>query len=92
MCYASILGYVGAGGLGLILNEKISWREYASVGMMLPALFVTVFIIETISCAADPVLPGEPRHVAGLPSGCRFQCCGTGHSGDYVWSDGSLSV
>ena len=24
--YASILGYVGAGGLGLILNEKIGWR------------------------------------------------------------------
>lgn len=50
--YASILGYVGAGGLGLILNEKIGWREYSSVGMMLLALFVTVFIIETISRAA----------------------------------------
>lgn len=50
--YASILGYVGAGGLGLILNEKIGWREYASVGMILLALFVTVFIIETISRAA----------------------------------------
>ena len=50
--YASILGYVGAGGLGLILNEKIGWREYASVGMILLALFITVFIIETISRAA----------------------------------------
>ena len=50
--YASILGYVGAGGLGLILNEKIGWREYPSVGMILIALFVTVFIIETISRAA----------------------------------------
>ncbi|MFR9217097.1 MAG: phosphonate ABC transporter, permease protein PhnE [Ruthenibacterium sp.] len=50
--YASILGYVGAGGLGLILNEKIGWREYASVGMILLALFVTVFVIETISRAA----------------------------------------
>ena len=38
--YASILGYVGAGGLGLILNEKIGWREYSSVGMILLALFV----------------------------------------------------
>lgn len=28
--YASILGYVGAGGLGLIMNEKIGWREYDS--------------------------------------------------------------
>ncbi len=50
--YASILGYVGAGGLGLILNEKIGWREYSSVGMILLALFVTVFIIESISRAA----------------------------------------
>ena len=52
MRYASILGYVGAGGLGLILNEKIGWREYSSVGMILAVLFVTVFIIETISRAA----------------------------------------
>ena len=50
--YASILGYVGAGGLGLILNEKIGWRMYADVGMILVALFVTVFVIESISRAA----------------------------------------
>lgn len=47
--YASILGYVGAGGLGLILNEKIGWREYSSVGMILITLFITVMIIEGIS-------------------------------------------
>lgn len=49
--YASILGYVGAGGLGLILNEKIGWREYDSVGVILIALFVTVFLIESLSRA-----------------------------------------
>ncbi|MBE6023364.1 MAG: phosphonate ABC transporter, permease protein PhnE [Cellulosilyticum sp.] len=47
--YAAILGYVGAGGLGLILNEKIGWREYSSVGMILVTLFVTVMLIEAIS-------------------------------------------
>lgn len=47
--YAAILGYVGAGGLGLILNEKIGWREYDSVGMILIVLFGTVLIIEAIS-------------------------------------------
>lgn len=47
--YAAILGYVGAGGIGIILNEKMGWRDYSSVGMILIALFVTVFIIETIS-------------------------------------------
>lgn len=50
--YAAILGYVGAGGLGLILNENIGWREYSSVGMILLTLFVTVFIIESVSRAA----------------------------------------
>lgn len=47
--YAAILGYVGAGGLGLILNEKIGWREYHKVGMILIALFVTVALIEALS-------------------------------------------
>ena len=47
--YASILGYVGAGGLGIILNERIGWMEYARVGMILLSLFVTVVIIEYIS-------------------------------------------
>ncbi|MFI3236848.1 MAG: phosphonate ABC transporter, permease protein PhnE [Lachnospiraceae bacterium] len=47
--YAAILGYVGAGGLGLIINEKLGWREYTSVGMILVMLFITVAIIETMS-------------------------------------------
>ncbi|HLR21548.1 MAG TPA: phosphonate ABC transporter, permease protein PhnE [Tissierellaceae bacterium] len=47
--YAAILGYVGAGGIGLILNEKLGWRDYPSVGMILLSLLVTVFIIESIS-------------------------------------------
>lgn len=47
--YAAILGYVGAGGIGLILNEKIGWRQYNSVGMILFMLFITVFLIESIS-------------------------------------------
>ena len=47
--YAAILGYVGAGGIGLILNEQLGWREYPNVGMILLVLFVTVFIIESVS-------------------------------------------
>lgn len=46
---AAILGYVGAGGIGLILNEKIGWREYDKVGMILVMLFITVVIIENVS-------------------------------------------
>ncbi len=47
--YAAVLGYVGAGGIGLILNEQLGWREYPNVGMILIVLFVTVFIIESVS-------------------------------------------
>lgn len=47
--HAAILGYVGAGGLGIILNENLSWREYQNVGMILLCLFVTVVLIEFTS-------------------------------------------
>ncbi|NMN01200.1 phosphonate ABC transporter, permease protein PhnE [Bifidobacterium sp. DSM 109958] len=49
--YSAILGYVGAGGLGLILNENLAWREYSTVGMILLELLLTVFVIETTSRA-----------------------------------------
>lgn len=47
--YAAILGYVGAGGIGLLLNESLGWRNYANVGMILLSLMVVVFMIESIS-------------------------------------------
>ena len=47
--YAAVLGYVGAGGIGLILNEQLGWREYPNVGMILVVLFITVFCIESVS-------------------------------------------
>ena len=47
--HSSILGYVGAGGIGLLLNEKVSWREYDRVGMILLLLFVIVYGMEHLS-------------------------------------------
>lgn len=47
--HAAILGYVGAGGIGLILDEKLGWREYSKVGMVIFMLFITVVIIESTS-------------------------------------------
>lgn len=46
---AAILGYVGAGGLGLLINERIGWRDYESLGTVLLALFAVVLIIENTS-------------------------------------------
>ncbi|RUS46139.1 phosphonate ABC transporter, permease protein PhnE [Cohnella sp. AR92] len=47
--YAAILGYVGAGGIGLLIKEDIGWRDYPNVGMTILALIVTVYLIETAS-------------------------------------------
>lgn len=47
--YATILGYVGAGGIGLILNDRVNNRDYASVGMILISLFLTVALIDLTS-------------------------------------------
>ena len=46
---AAILGYVGAGGLGILINEVIGWRRYDRLGMILLTLFVVVLIIENTS-------------------------------------------
>jgi len=46
---ATILGYVGAGGLGILINERIGWRDYEGLGTVLITLFVVVLIIENTS-------------------------------------------
>lgn len=46
---AAILGYVGAGGIGVQINTQLRWRAYANTGLMLFVLVVTVVVIETIS-------------------------------------------
>lgn len=46
---ASILGYVGAGGLGILINERIGWRDYNGLGMVLLSLFVLVLCIDQLS-------------------------------------------
>lgn len=46
---ASILGYVGAGGLGILIDERIGWRDYNGLGTVLLTLFVAVLVIENLS-------------------------------------------
>lgn len=46
---SAILGYVGAGGLGITINERIGWRDYNSLGTVLLTLFVVVASIEFFS-------------------------------------------
>lgn len=46
---SAILGYVGAGGLGITINERIGWRDYNGLGMVLLTLLVVVVCIEFLS-------------------------------------------
>ncbi len=46
---AAILGYVGAGGIGYILNQMIQLRQYDKAGIILIAIMITVIIIDNLS-------------------------------------------
>lgn len=46
---SSILGYVGAGGLGLLINERVGLRQYNDVGMILLTIFVVVMSIDLMN-------------------------------------------
>ncbi len=59
--HSAILGYVGAGGIGLLLNEKISWREYEKVGSILLALFLAVCLIESLSAYLTALVTGRRK-------------------------------
>jgi len=79
--HSAILGYVGAGGIGLLLNEKISWLEYDKVGMILLCLFVTVCVIEWLSHFLTSVirrqrrLPAKVNWALILGAGVCFVVC-----------------
>lgn len=57
--HSAILGYVGAGGIGLLLNEKVSWREYGKVGMILILLFLVVYGMEALSAVLTRLVQHE---------------------------------
>ncbi len=56
---SAILGYVGAGGIGLLINEKVSWREYGKVGMILVVLYIVVCVIEGLSQFLTAIVKNE---------------------------------
>lgn len=47
--YAAILGWVGAGGIGLLMDDRMSWRAYNDVFVILLVLFLIVVSIEQLS-------------------------------------------
>jgi phosphonate transport system permease protein len=47
--FAAILGWVGAGGIGLLMDDRMSWRAYNDLFVILVVLFTVVVFIEQIS-------------------------------------------
>lgn len=47
--YAAILGYVGAGGIGILIKHNIGLRQYENLGAVLLCILVTIVVIENIS-------------------------------------------
>lgn len=48
---ASILGYVGAGGIGVMIAEKIAWRDYNALGAIIFSIFALVMTLNLMSGA-----------------------------------------
>ncbi len=46
---SAILGYVGAGGLGVIIRERTGFRDYNGLGAVLITLFIVVWVIDLAS-------------------------------------------
>ena len=46
---SSILGYVGAGGLGILIRERTGYRQYHDLGTILLTLFVVVWAIDQLN-------------------------------------------
>lgn len=46
---AAILGYVGAGGIGILIGEKVAWRDYRALGTIVITLFVIVIALNIAS-------------------------------------------
>lgn len=56
---ASILGIVGAGGIGGVLQEAIRFNQWREVALILIVLFVVVFVLDQISRALREALIGR---------------------------------
>lgn len=48
---ATVIGIVGAGGIGELLNQQMKWFHYQNVGLIVLELFVLVLAIEVLSMA-----------------------------------------
>jgi phosphonate transport system permease protein len=46
---ATILGIIGAGGIGTVLSMNITWRNWERVGLIILSVSLMIILIDTIS-------------------------------------------
>src|SRR5690606_41887217 len=44
-----IIGYVGAGGIGFTLQERLNFFDYTGVGLVILVIFIVVLAIDGVS-------------------------------------------
>ena len=48
-CYATVLGLVGAGGIGLPLLQRLSFRRWDEVSMFLIVIVSFIVVVDAVS-------------------------------------------
>ncbi|MDK6689832.1 phosphonate ABC transporter, permease protein PhnE, partial [Aerococcus urinae] len=46
---STVLGYVGAGGIGVILNSSLALLQYERVSMIILMILLVVWLTDTVS-------------------------------------------
>jgi phosphonate transport system permease protein len=66
---ATIIGAVGAGGLGLLLTERIRLYHWDEVAFLILMILAAVFVIDTLSkLIRDAVIKGQPAPLIASPA------------------------
>ncbi len=80
---AAVLGVVGAGGIGSLLSQTLSYGKYSKSGMIVIIIVVATLVIDAISDRLRRRVidgPGTARPTAGAGAGRpRIAACRSGH-------------
>jgi phosphonate transport system permease protein len=65
---SSVLGVLGVGGIGQILNDSLRFREYGLAGMALIVVVVTTMLVDTVSGVVRRRIIAGPSGGDGRPA------------------------
>lgn len=59
---ATIIGIIGAGGIGLILSEQIRTMEFRPLAFVIILVLLTVMLIDLLSAKLRHAIIGQATH------------------------------